>query len=256
MENTQSNLLPSNNEQPTKISRIPKPFSIESLIAHQSPQNQQLLTNYPTQPNNVPEVAIINHSTGHGYVESSFGLPPFPLYNPWMGYLTQTATERLSQFFSRSDDKLTHFLDVETSKRDTRFLVNSADVIKREKLAQYFVNNIRDSNKDRLSEFLISAKNNDYNNLLISDNKQCNSEQQFYVNQSSVTQYSDDVNLLECNIDDKDIDLESDDSLCDLSLTLSPNEKNQGSKTLFINNYYFFFLFYNAITFHVDLLIF
>lgn len=240
MNSHRSSLSPTSIDKTTNISRVPKPFSIESLIAHQSPQHHiNDLSSNRQQLNDIPDVPIINHPASNGYGGTHFNLPPFPLYNPWMGYLTQTATERLSQFFSRNDDKLTHFLDIESSSpspsRDSRFILNPVDVIQREKLAQYFVNNIRDPNKGKLSEFLLSANTNasDYNRLLISDNNQCNSEQQFYVNQQlSVTQNSDDIDLVECNNrDDKDIDLESDDSCCDLSLTLSPNGKNQGSKT-------------------------
>lgn len=235
MNSHRSTLSPSNIEKTTSISRVPKPFSIESLIAHQSPQHHiNDLSINRQQLNDVSDVPMINHPAANGYAGQHFSIPPFPLYNPWMGYLTQTATERLSQFFSRNEDKLTHFLDSDSSSRDSRFVINPLDVtIQREKLAQYFVNNIRDPNKGKLSEFLISATTgSDYNGLLISDSNQCISEKQFFVNQSSVTQNSDDNNFVECNRDDKDIGLESDDSCCDLSLTLSPNGKNQGSKAL------------------------
>lgn len=235
-----------------KISRIPKPFSIESLIS--SPDKDELSSTKKSTDS--PENLQINQpqQPPSGYVP--FNLPNFPIYNPWVGYLTQTATERLSQFFSQNDEKFSHFLDIESqTNRDklieAHYILNNPDAVQREKLAQYFVNNFRDPSNEKLSELLIS----DYSGLFSnSDNNEriinTTNEQFYNINQrtgySGLTNCnSDSDNLLEC---EKDIDLESSDLSSDLSLTLSPSGKNRGTSSYIINiltNPLFIYYFFN-----------
>lgn len=220
-----------NPRKETKLTRIPKPFTIESLI---SPRTETIGIRQNILENQCPP----------GF-PSNFNLPPhFPMYNPWVGYLSQTANERISQFFSNSDEKLTHFLDSsevnheklsevffthQQAAQDPRYFLNP-EIIHREKLAEYFVNNIREPNKEKLSEFLLSAS--DYSGLLSEKEKFGSMEKYFNHNglppDAAAEIGVNRINELFVKTDERG-DIESGDSCSDLSLTFSPNdERNRG----------------------------
>lgn len=277
----------------TTKSTKPKPFSIESLIANTKTESNKRKSSTP--PDNVDYYQHQHHNHHQQQQQSSpnqqqhyqNGFPhqtivnnlpahfsPSMVYNPWFGYLSQTATERLSQFFSsNSDEKLSHFLDsADPNHRETfseilfggptslttaaaavaannttlgvdhpaRFLINTHDhQIHREKLAQYFVNNFREPNKEKLSEFLINSSdyvNSGYgvmvghsgNNVIINDDKDRYSNQTTD-SEPELSPNKNNNNIL--NVNEKSVDLEdSNDSCSDLSLTLSPdgNHKLRG----------------------------
>lgn len=128
-------------------------------------------------------------------------LSNFPLYNPWMGYLGQ-AHERLSQFFSNcnspsdsnsssinplqsaiingitthqfplssiDNEKLSNIDILMTTTSagmmmDPRIFFNHPDPRYREKLVNFVTNNVDDTAREKLTEFLINASNNCGNN--------------------------------------------------------------------------------------------
>lgn len=248
-------------------SRIPKPFSIESLIAKKhrsahSPKSDQNLA----EDNNNP----FNGNLQVGPFPSILPFTNLPLYNPWVSYLTHTASEKLSQFFTNSGEKFAHFLDAnghsdEMLMRDgnskTPTGITSPGMINpKDKLAQYFVNNINkelNSNNsnaaDNISDFInnygdsahfIGSYFNDKDKYFIPSpitsglNVGGNVINSFIHNTSDG--HSNEFNNRLCNNNnpdvedaimlDKNIDLESDESCSDLSLTLSPDgsSKNKG----------------------------
>lgn len=91
-----------------KLSRIPSSsFSIENLIATEHNQRGQTLS--------VPDRSrVVTGDSGqclvNSYNAAMLSFTNFPLYNPWVGYLSQTANEKLSQLFSSatSSDKRAH----------------------------------------------------------------------------------------------------------------------------------------------------
>lgn len=78
-------------QESIRVSRIPKPFSIESLISKHSDSRQP--SNSPPSP----------HQQSSPPIESGLGvchpaMLPFPLYNPWIAsYLSQQSSERFNQ---------------------------------------------------------------------------------------------------------------------------------------------------------------
>lgn len=110
-ENFESN----SNKFETKFSKIPKSFSIESLIAKRSNQVRDVDGDEeiaPMQPDETNEVNLF----ANGYPLLPFS--NFPLYNPWVGYLSQTAATAPNLFSngqqplqSQHNDKLAQFLD-------------------------------------------------------------------------------------------------------------------------------------------------
>ncbi|XP_058463083.1 homeobox protein unplugged [Malaya genurostris] len=97
-------------EERLKLTRIPSSsFSIENLIA----------TTENKQKNHSPSLMERTRMTSSGeagqylvggYNAAMLSFSNFPLYNPWVGYLSQTANEKLSQLFSgvTSGDKRVH----------------------------------------------------------------------------------------------------------------------------------------------------
>lgn len=148
----------------TKLPKIPKPFSIESLIS-------TCRTDSP-----------IDHSDNADTQTFSQNLPPnfipnFPIYNPWMGYLTaHTTNERISQLFTnpaefshflehteaavvatapaqKHPNKLSDLLTDTSATAAAATMAAAAASAHREKLAQYFANNVRDG---KFTEFLMN----------------------------------------------------------------------------------------------------
>lgn len=223
----------------TKLSKIPKPFSIESLISTKSCspiRPDAFETHYP--PTLFPQ---------------NICLPNFPMYNPWMGYLTQSTNEQINQLFTNGpNDKFVNFLEHQDGRRDKlseMFLTHTAndpriflngDPVHREKIAQYLANNVREP---KFTEFLMSASKTDYRNdrndeenvddhlFTASDN--CNKDAR--QTSISVRNFSDGVsNLSQLFVksdQDKDDEMES-GSDSELSMTMSPDgsHKNAGKK--------------------------
>lgn len=191
----------------TKITRIPKPFSIESLIA-----------TTPSSFTTYPDTSIESHSNLTPlHPPSTLPLPNFPLYShPWLGYLTQHFLDGSTET-TVSGEKLSEMF------LDPRYALLNAAATDREKLAQYFVNNINKSSsindsRDRVSDFLIS----DYSSFSTSDN---------------INKFSDDrrisMQVFSSKVEDPEkagVDVESTDSCSDLSMTMSPDgsHKNRG----------------------------
>ncbi|XP_059615147.1 homeobox protein unplugged [Phlebotomus argentipes] len=197
--------LPSAVENPsgdTKITRIPKPFSIESLIA----TTPSSFSTYPeAQFDSQPNLTPLHPPT-------ALPLPNFPLYtHPWLGYLTQ-------HFLDGSTDAPASREKLSEMFLDPRYALLSTSATDREKLAQYFVNNINKSSpsailesRDRMSDFIIS----DYT---------------AYSQGDSAAKFPDDrrmsMQVFPTKIEDHDktgVDVESTDSCSDLSMTMSPD---------------------------------
>ncbi|XP_055703036.1 homeobox protein unplugged [Phlebotomus papatasi] len=184
----------------TKITRIPKPFSIESLIA-----------TTPSSFTTYPDTSIESHSNLTPlHPPSTLALPNFPLYShPWLGYLTQHFLDGSTET-SVSREKLSEMF------LDPRYALLNAAATDREKLAQCFVNNINKSpsindSRDRVSDILIS----DYSSFSASDN---------------INKFSDDrrisMQVFSSKVEDPEkagVDVESTDSCSDLSMTMSPD---------------------------------
>lgn len=222
----------------TKISKIPKPFSIESLISTKSCS--------PIRPD-----AFEQHYPPTLFPQN-ICLPNFPMYNPWMGYLTQSTNEQINQLFSNGpNDKFVNFLEHQDSRRDKlseMFLTHTAndpriflnsDPVHREKIAQYLANNVREP---KFTEFLMSASKTDFRNdeenvddhlFTASDN--CNKD--LRQTSISVRNFADGVsNLSQLFVksdQDKDDEMES-GSESELSMTMSPDgsHKNAGKKSV------------------------
>lgn len=204
----------------TKLTKIPKPFSIESLIASTHHRTTDSSTTIPIiaddeqqhHQNNLDNQQIFSQQN----LSTTNFIPNFPIYNPWMGYLSHTTNERLSQLFTNPTE-FSHFLaensDISAAVAPTAkhqhnkfsdILLNATDsstttaaaaaaatmaaaVAHRDKLAQYFANNVRDGNK--FTEFLMNNSNNgvvggncDYNNTGMYGSE---TEQRFQLQQCS-----------------------------------------------------------------------
>lgn len=181
----------------TKLTKIPKPFSIESLIS--STRRTDTTTTTTIRPtideqhhNNLDNNSQQIFSQQQNLSTTNNFIPNFPIYNPWMGYLSHTTNERITQLFTNPQE-FSHFLaensDISadavvapTAKHHynkfSDMLQNSADsaaavamaaaVAHREKLAQYFANNVRDGNK--FTEFLMNNSNNSANGIIGGNN--------------------------------------------------------------------------------------
>ncbi|XP_055630108.1 homeobox protein unplugged [Toxorhynchites rutilus septentrionalis] len=91
-----------------KLSRIPSSsFSIENLIATEHKQRGQSpsVSDRSRVVTGDPSQCLVN-----SYNAAMLSFTNFPLYNPWVGYLSQTANEKLSQLFSSAtnSDKRAH----------------------------------------------------------------------------------------------------------------------------------------------------
>ncbi|GAB0099831.1 Homeobox protein unplugged [Sergentomyia squamirostris] len=176
----------------TKITRIPKPFSIESLIAT-TPSSTYPDTSYESLPN-----------LTQLHPPPTLPLTNFPsLYtHPWLGYLTQ---HFLDDTADGSREKLMSEMFL-----DPRYALLNATTTDREKLAQYFVNNI---SKSSLS---ILEQNKDRDFLLTDYSAQYSCENPG-ANYPHFGPKVDDQN------DKGSLDVESTDSCSDLSMTMSPD---------------------------------
>uniref|UniRef100_A0A1I8PQ50 Uncharacterized protein n=1 Tax=Stomoxys calcitrans TaxID=35570 RepID=A0A1I8PQ50_STOCA len=97
---------------PTKLSKFPTPFSIESLIA----THHQAVHKGSEKAANNNE--ITEELSARAMVASSaLGLTNFPLYNPWLhGYFAQNH-DRISQLLANSGDYVTNTLLKEQSEK-------------------------------------------------------------------------------------------------------------------------------------------
>lgn len=219
-----------------KISKIPKPFSIESLISTKSCspiRPDAFETHYP--PTLFPQNICV---------------PNFPMYNPWMGYLTQQTNEQINQLFANGPNEkfVTNFLEHQDNRHDKlseMFLTHTtndprisffnSDLVHREKIAQYLANNVREP---KFTEFLMSASKTDFRGddeiteeLTTSDN----SSKDLRQTSISVRSFSDGVsNLSQLFVksdQDKDDEMET-GSESELSMTMSPDgsHKNTGKE--------------------------
>lgn len=256
-------------ESQLMASKVPKPFSIESIISTRS-----CSPHHPYQPRQHHE-NLENHFAANLFAPNLCLPASFPIYNPWMGYLTQSTNERISQIFSNSSEKFSQFL--ENSEREklsemllaggTAATMNSgtdprlympAAMADREKLAQYFANNVRDP---KLSEFLLSATSGVVNGAVMGDyrNNSFDGDDDRYQNIPTIMDRTSSCSpnqMCNSNVesvqslsqffgkgggdsshkqqqqqdDDKDEDLDSAESCSDLSLTMSPDgcHKNAG----------------------------
>ncbi|XP_075168952.1 homeobox protein unplugged [Haematobia irritans] len=104
---------------PTKISKFPTPFSIDSLIAthHQAVQktNDNVASNYE----------ITEELNARAMVASSaLGLTNFPLYNPWLhGYFAQNH-DRISQLLANNGEYAANSLAKEPNAKDSSTPIN------------------------------------------------------------------------------------------------------------------------------------
>jgi hypothetical protein len=226
----------------TKLPRLPIPFSIESLISNNPSAACALNEHHKEQiHSNFANIANSYHTM--------LPFPNLPMYNPWVGYLSQTSSHLFNNgaAAASADDKSSplEMLDNSTQHNnivgdslkestnlssvlmsqtmaDSRYIFNS--VIDhnsyKEKLAQYFVNNIRDNiNNDRMNDLLC-----DYNSFLSEKESVCNGK-----SPNALTgDLSKGLLLQHQNLydhsQDKDVDIESGDSCTsDLSLTSSPD---------------------------------
>ena len=275
----------------TKLSqKIPKPFSIESLIATRScsPNRREPSPNQQLHPHHhhhhhqhsqhSMQQNLYSDNMPPNIFQQNFGLPPnFPLYHPWttLGYLTHTTNERITQLLNNDGEKLAHFLEnsditrdkmtemfLNSNSKDPRLFLNAAaaaDPASREKLAQYFVNNVRDP---KLTEFLLSATTGTSNSLDLRNSNYLsepnNSErfvvgsgcsglppnaaaafsvmQNSFLDNNSLSKTNSNITNLFVKSDqfedgDKEIDdIESGAESCsDLSLTMSPDGSNKNA---------------------------
>ncbi|XP_062550130.1 homeobox protein unplugged [Armigeres subalbatus] len=98
-------LQPAPPEDRLKLSRLPSSsFSIENLIATEHHRRQR--GSPPGSDQSPPHLATVDTSNSYlvnaaGYnAAAMLSLTNFPLYNPWVGYLSPAANEKLSQLFS------------------------------------------------------------------------------------------------------------------------------------------------------------
>lgn len=211
---------------PTKMSKIPTSFSIESLMSKRSCTPSRTET----------QSLIVQSANPHNLC-----IPSFPLYNPWMGYLTQSNSETLSHFINNSKEKISSLLnntdlqhdklsEIFLSQADPRLFIN-ADPEYRERMSQYFANNVRDP---RLTEFILSAGEQTSNNSEYAN--QCERLSSIETNPNSMNQHLEGVqNLSQLfirQLPGNEDDLESVDESCsELSLTMSP-EPNTGKQNI------------------------
>lgn len=126
-------------QESIRVSRIPKPFSIESLISKHSDTRQT--SSSPPSPNqrSSPSIdcGLPNISACHP------AMLPFPLYNPWIAsYLSHHNPERFNQLLHDSTQ----------APHSTLGLMNPTNYLfaqNRDKLAQYFG---ATNNSEKLSE--------------------------------------------------------------------------------------------------------
>lgn len=199
--------------------RIPKPFSIESLIS-----NKESDPSPPSPPCSSSPTA--GSPLGMGIPSYHPAILPFPLYNPWIaGYLSQqTNSDRINQFISES-----------TMNHTTNPLQNPIDPANyllahhKEKLTQFLnANTIMNSaNNKQIHEIFSDFSNNGYFTE--------RSAKIFTPNSYNNTPCSDD-NIQYNNKEFKEnrnLDIESMDSCSsDISMSSSPDgscsNKNQG----------------------------
>ncbi|XP_058838824.1 homeobox protein unplugged [Topomyia yanbarensis] len=97
-------------EERLKLTRIASSsFSIENLIA--TTESKQKNHSPPSlERSRLPIAGEAGPYLVGGYNAAMLSFSNFPLYNPWVGYLSQTANEKLSQLFSgvTSGDKRVH----------------------------------------------------------------------------------------------------------------------------------------------------
>lgn len=148
-----------NNE--LKVSRIPKPFSIESLISKQSELSP------PSPPSSncskpSPPPILESHLLGFNPANYHPAMLPFPLYSPWLaGYLSQQQqsqqqSDRLSQFMS--DNNLPHNLPPNVVLDPTNYLLAHH----KDRLSQFLnTNNGASHNNNKLSELFSDFSNNE-----------------------------------------------------------------------------------------------
>ncbi|XP_055688095.1 homeobox protein unplugged [Lutzomyia longipalpis] len=197
--------LPSAVESPpgeTKISRIPKPFSIESLIAT-TPSSFSTYpdTSFDSHPNHLTPL----------HPPATLPLPNFPLYtHPWLGYLTQ-------HFLDGSTDNPASREKLSEMFLDPRYALLNATASDREKLAQYFVNNINKASPSilesggRMSDFIIT----DYPPFPPGENAAKFPDDRRVAMQGFPTKIEEHEKA--------GVDVESTDSCSDLSMTMSPD---------------------------------
>lgn len=195
----------------TGISKIPNPFSIESLMAS-STTNQELKDS----------MLSVNTNRTDMRLHPSYGLPVMPFYNPWMDYLAQAANERLAQLFTTTHDKipnsatnkelLTNFLSTPT---DQRLLVKS----------NLLDNNYHHGYRDPRLTDLFTAKS-DFNQYLSETNQSLqfvNGQEPFRIK----CENNPYRNVHRDQIRDDDA-MDSDAFSEELSMTMSPDDKTRG----------------------------
>ncbi|XP_055608269.1 homeobox protein unplugged-like [Uranotaenia lowii] len=102
MDKATTELLQPEDRNLARLARIPSSsFSIESLIATEKRQRSMS----PIVPDRVrmpPDSSAASHQQYliNSYNAAMLSFTNFPIYNPWVGYLSQTANEKLSQLFS------------------------------------------------------------------------------------------------------------------------------------------------------------
>ncbi|XP_055532385.1 homeobox protein unplugged [Wyeomyia smithii] len=97
-------------EDRLRLSRIPSSsFSIENLIANTAESKQRTDSPSALDRSRLSASEVGPYLVG-GYNAAMLSFTNFPLYNPWVGYLSQTANEKLSQLFvsAASGDKRVH----------------------------------------------------------------------------------------------------------------------------------------------------
>ena len=112
-------------ENSIRRTRIPNSsFSIENLIADRK---------------SAPSGTVDNIESGPYFANGYNAMLSFTqLYNPWVGYLSQTANEKLSQFFTDSSKTNCHKSDSSVTNGNTSEKLLS-EIMSSEQ--QYFVNN-------------------------------------------------------------------------------------------------------------------
>lgn len=156
--------------------RIPKPFSIESIISSCASNADPPSTDSPPLTNTI-------FSTPSSLFPSNFCLPhafQHSIYSPWMSYLASASAQQHQHqqhppinhqhpayhLFANSAERFTNLLDNPDREShslqtlfgpsaphiDPRFALAAVDPEHREQLAQLFANNVRDP---KLTEFLL-----------------------------------------------------------------------------------------------------
>lgn len=157
-----------NNE--LKVSRIPKPFSIESLISKQSELSPPSppSSNCSNKPS--PPPMLESHLLGFNPANYHPAMLPFPLYSPWIaGYLSQQQhqsqhqqSERLSQFMSENNLPPNVVLD------HTNYLLAHH----KDRITQFFnnTNNGASHNNNKLSELFSDFSSNERAKIFLPNN--------------------------------------------------------------------------------------